>query len=137
MVATLVVVALAAVAIWASAAPYWLRIALTFAVVGWGGSAVWGMLRPPVRSLAWHADGSVDLVLRDGAPHARRDAQGSVQASRKLGPLIVLTVRWPPRERAHLWILPDNLDADTRRRLRMRVGEGGRPDLPSGNADTR
>ncbi|MGH8151385.1 MAG: hypothetical protein ACREPF_01455, partial [Rhodanobacteraceae bacterium] len=66
-----------------------------------------------------------------------RETQGGVSAARVLGPLIVLTVRWPPRERAHLWILPDNLDADTRRRLRVRMASDAGGDVPSGNADTR
>lgn len=134
--ATVVVTLLALLAIWASAGPLWLRLAIAVGVAIWAAVAVRRVLRPRVRSLSWRGDGGVDLVLAAEAPDGR-EAQGGVQAARMLGPLVVLTVRWPPRERAHLWILPDNLDVDTRRRLRMRVGAAGRAGAPSGNADTR
>ncbi|MGH8118503.1 MAG: protein YgfX [Rhodanobacteraceae bacterium] len=135
--ATVIVALLALVAIGMSAGPRWLRVALGVCVAALGGAGLGQLLRPPVRTMAWRADGTVDLALNDSVVDGRRETQGGVSAARVLGPLIVLTVRWPPRERAHLWILPDNLDADTRRRLRMRMASDAGGDVPSGNADTR
>lgn len=134
--ATIIVALLALLAIGMGAGPRWLRVALGLCVAAVGGVGLGHMLRPPVRTMAWRADGTVDLALNDSVGDGRREAQGGVSAARVLGPLIVLTVRWPPRERAHLWILPDNLDADTRRRLRMRMAAGIGGDMSSGNADT-
>jgi toxin CptA len=131
--ATIPVAVLAIIAVSLSALPHWLR-ALSIAFVGgYTGTALFRLLRPRIASVLWRADGSVELVLRcdENTP-----AQGVVQNARIMGPLIVLTVRWPPRERAHLWLLPDNLDADTRRRLRMRLGTAAAGNLVSGNADS-
>ncbi|MGH8183313.1 MAG: protein YgfX [Rhodanobacteraceae bacterium] len=113
----------------------WLHHLLFFVVVAYLVLTLRGLARPPIVSVLWRSDGGVDLKLRDGAPEPGRDVQGIVSAARVVGPLIVLTLRWPPRERTHLWLLPDNLDADTRRRLRMRLGAAGHF-LASGNADS-
>jgi toxin CptA len=95
------------------------------------------MLRPRVEALVWRADGSAEVTLRDNLVESGRAVQGAVGSARILGPLLVLTLRWPPRGRAHLWLLPDNLDADTRRRLRMRLGAEGTTSAASGNTDSR
>ena len=89
-----------------------------------------------MRSILWRADGGADLVLNDRPGDNRREAQGAIQAMRVMGPLIALTLRWPPRGRATLWLLPDSLDVDTRRRLRMRLGADPDGSFASGNADS-
>jgi toxin CptA len=109
---------------------------LTLGIAGIAGAAFGNLLRPRVRSILWRADGGADLVLNDRPSDNRREAQGAIQAMRVMGPLIALTLRWPPRERAHLWLLPDNLDAETRRRLRMRVGAAAGGSPASGNTDS-
>lgn len=126
----------ALIAVWLSGLPHWLHFALTFGIAGIVGAAFGKLLRPRVRSILWRADGGADLVLKDRPGDHRREAQGVIQAMRVIGPLIALTLRWPPRERAHLWLLPDNLDAETRRRLRMRFGTHAGKDPASGNADS-
>lgn len=133
---TLALAALAVVAIWISGAPPWLRW-LSIPLVGACAGVAWGrLLRPRVRTLLWRADGGVELALNDTIVDGAREAIGAVEGGRIMGPLIVLTLRWPRRGRAALWLLPDNLDPDTRRRLRVRlgahVGAGA-----SGNADRR
>lgn len=135
LIATWLVAVLAVLAIWTSGAPHWLHGLLSVAVAALLGVAVGHLLRPRVRAVAWHGDGGVEVTLNDALGDGRRETEGMVSAARILGPLIVLTLRWPPRERAHLWILPDNLDADTRRRLRMRLGASGAP-ATSGSPDT-
>lgn len=134
--ATIVVALLAIFAVSISGSPYWLRSALIIFILVIGSQALVHTLRPRVRTLLWRADGGAEIRLRGNALEDEREVQGALQSARIMGPLIVLTVRWPPRERASLWLLPDNLDADTRRRLRMRLGAGGAGAPASGNADS-
>ncbi|MDE2054747.1 MAG: hypothetical protein KGI62_08700 [Xanthomonadaceae bacterium] len=134
VIATLVVGLLALVAVQLMHGPAWLHHALHLATLAYVAAVVAGMLRPRVKALVWREDGTTDITLRDNA--AGLAVQGVVSGARVLGPLIVLTLRWPPRERAHLWLLPDNLDADTRRRLRMRLGAEAAVAVASGNADS-
>lgn len=125
-------------ALWAvaiSGVPEWLRVLLLVSVVLSGTVSLARLLRPRVQSLLWRADGAVELAVRNRMDRGAA-VLGSLQGARVMGPLIVLVLRWPPRGRASLWLLPDNLDPDTRRRLRMRLGSG-RADTPvSGNADS-
>jgi toxin CptA len=136
ILATLATAMLAMIAVWLSGLPHWAHLALTLGIAGIAGAAFGNLLRPRVRSILWRADGGADLVLNDRPSDNRREAQGAIQAMRVMGPLIALTLRWPPRERAHLWLLPDNLDAETRRRLRMRVGAAAGGSPASGNTDS-
>ncbi|HKV66338.1 MAG TPA: protein YgfX [Rhodanobacteraceae bacterium] len=136
VIATLVVGLLALVAVQLVRGPAWLHHVLHLAIVAYVAAVVAGMLRPRVKALVWREDGTTDITLRDGVVEDGRTVQGAVGSARVLGPLIVLTLRWPPRERAHLWLLPDNLDADTRRRLRMRLGAEAAGATASGNADS-
>jgi toxin CptA len=137
VIATLVVGLLALVAIQLMRGPPWLHHVLHLGTVAYIAAVIAGMLRPQVRALVWRADGSAEITLRDNLVDSGRTVQGVVGSARVLGPLIVLTLRWPPRGRAHLWLLPDNLDADARRRLRMRLGTGSAGTAASGNADSR
>ena len=133
VIMTVLVSVLAVVAVLLAALPHWLHAILIACIGGYAGAALFRLLRPRMRSVLWRADGSVELVLRDNEDTT---IQGIVQNARVMGSLIVLTLRWPPRERAHLWLLPDNLDGDTRRRLKMRLGTDGVGDLVSGNTDS-
>lgn len=129
------VAVLAIVAVWISGVPVWMRAGLTVATAVLVGVAAGRLLRPRVGAVAWRGTGEVDLVLNDTPLDKRREARGEIRASRVMGSLIVLSLRWPPRERASLWLLPDNLGADTRRRLRVRLGVHV-PGAASGNADS-
>ena len=134
--ATVAVGVLAVVAVWISGLPPWAKSLGMVLAAASTAHAVAVMLRPRIKSLILGGDGGVEIRLRDTALEDGAAVQGAVQAARVMGPLIVLTLRWPPRERATLWLLPDNLDADTRRRLRMRLGaEAGH--VLSGNPDSR
>lgn len=135
-VATLAVSLLALWAVAISGAPQWLRVVLLLLVVLYAAISLVRLLRPRIRSLLWRADGTVELVLRDRTLEDAGTALGALHDARVMGPLIVLVLRWPPRGRAMVWLLPDNLDADTRRRLRMRLGTGHAGAPASGNADS-
>lgn len=134
-VATASVALLAIVATWLIRGPAWLHLVLIVIVAAYAVTAIRNLARPSITSLLWRADGGVELTLRDGSTETGRTVQGALQGTRVLGPLIVLTLRWPPRGHATIWLLPDNLDADTRRRLRMRLG-AEIDALASGNADS-
>lgn len=136
VVATFAVSLLAPWAVAISGIPQWLRLAMTVLVVVGGAASLARLLRPRIRSLLWRADGTVELVLRDRAREQDRHVLGELRGARVMGPLIVLVPCWPPRGRAALWLLPDNLDPDTRRRLRMRLGSGDTHAPLSGNADS-
>lgn len=118
---------LALVAIAASGAAPWFAAVLFLLTLGYGACALRRFLRPAVRAVLWREDGGVSIAL------AAREAQGELREVRVVGPLIVLRLHWPPRGRAALWLLPDNLDADTRRRLRIRLALDGNG--ASANAD--
>lgn len=134
--ATVLVAALAVVAAWTNGLSHGWRAVMFALVLVLAVHAVTRLLRPRVKSLLWRLDGGVDVHLHDTVLESGRAVQGTVRGARVMGPLVVLLLQWPPRERAALWLLPDNLDADTRRRLRMRLG-ASRPDRASGNADSR
>jgi toxin CptA len=135
-VATIGVVVLAIAALSWVGGPGWLHGLLLLAIVAYGSWSLISLLRPPVKSVLWRADGGAELTLQDEVSGPRGEVQGAVAYARVLGPLIVLTLRWPPRERMTLWLLPDNLDRDTRRRLRMRLGNATAAGLASGSADS-
>lgn len=135
IIATLAAAALALLAIWLSGLPRPAGLVLSLSTAACAGAALESLLRPRVRTVLWRTDGGADITLNDRLGEGRREVQGTLRAVRVVGPLIALTLRWPPRGGTTLWLLPDNLDADTRRRLRMRLGAvAGR--LASGNADS-
>jgi toxin CptA len=130
LAALLIVLALVAVAV--GGIPLWLKVVLETLTVVYGAWSLWRFLRPCVRALSWRSDGSVSIRLTD-RHGAETEVQGALHGARVLGPLIALRLRWP-HGAASLWLLPDNLDADTRRRLRMRLALDGTQ--PSVNADS-
>ena len=135
-VGTILIAALAIVAVWISGAPRWLRYVLEAVAISSTLGALVRLARPPVRAIVWRADGGLELALHGRVPEAGGSVPGQLPGTRVMGPLIVMTLRWPPRGRAHLWLLPDNLDADTRRRLRMRLATAASGAGASGNADS-
>ncbi len=72
--------------------------------------------RQPLAAAGWHGDDTWTLHLADDS-----QAQGHLCSGRVLGPLIVLRLAWGQGDSTALALLPDNADADTRRRLRMRL----------------
>lgn len=136
VIATLLIAVLALIAAFNVSGPPWLHHLLVAGILASTVTAVYRLLRPVIASLLWRAEGGVELRLRDRTAENGGDALGAVQDARVVGPLIVLTLRWPPRECASLWLLPDNLDADTRRRLRMRLAASGGHGGVSGDTDS-
>jgi len=123
LAAMIVVLIMLAVASIATSGMSWVwKSLLMIACLAYGAVALWRHARPWIRALAWQGDGDVSLTLAERG--ATETGQGSLADARVLGPLIMLSLRWP-KGRATLWLLPDNLGADTRRRLRVRLAMGG------------
>jgi len=90
------------------------RLALAAVVLVVAGAALRRRLRPPLVAVRWRGDGEVRVTLRDGS-----EVEATLRG-RSWGPLIVLALAWRGR-RLGLWLWPDQLDAGSRRRLRMRL----------------
>lgn len=116
MLALMAVAILAVVAVMLCALPLWLRLALAVVVVGYAAQTLHGLRHPKLAKVGWRSDETWGLRLIDGT-----ETEGELRTSRVLGAMIVLRLSWAPRGRAALVLLPDNMDADTRRRLRMRL----------------
>lgn len=117
--ALLAVGALALLAIAISGLPGWARLLLVAIAMAYTARAVTRLRRPVLRALRLRGDDVVELGLANG-----QDAAGTLRGARVLGPLIVLRLAWGAGSRTALVLLPDNLDADTHRRLRVRLGAG-------------
>lgn len=77
------------------------------------------LYRPAIRRCAWYADGQWRVRDARGNDHAANLVRASVR-----GILIVLVLRSPVQRSSALVLLPDNCDADTHRRLRVRLSRG-------------
>jgi toxin CptA len=78
------------------------------------------------RRLGWNADGN--WLLLDAA---QAQAKAELRGWSALGLVLLLRLRTAGGENLSLQLLPDNLDRDTRRRLRIRLEqESGKPLLP-------
>lgn len=106
----------AVVGVLASRLPWSLRIAVCTAVAVYAGWSMRRLLRQPLRAVSWHADDRCTLHLADG-----REATGRLCGGRILGPLVVLRLAWSHGGTTALPLLPDSMDVDTHRRLRMRL----------------
>lgn len=112
---TLAVSALAMLAVALCAMPWWAKALLWLAIVGsWMYPRHYGV-QPP-SAVGWSAAAGWSLRLRDG-----RDLSASLQSWRIMGSCVLVRLVTAERVPLALWLLPDNSDADTRRRLRMRL----------------
>ena len=105
------VTVLAALAPWLSALPWLACGGLSLCALAGGTHAGHRLLRLHPRRIACRADGWV-LLDATGAEHA-----AELLAWRQLGSILTLDWRVGPRARRRVVLTPDNLDADTRRRL--------------------
>jgi len=119
-----VLTGLAWAAVVMSGLPLWAKAILAIGTLVCGAGGLWRYRHPRVVALTWRSDGGVSIRLV-GRGEGGEEVQGELRDARVLGFLIVLHLRWPDRGRASLWLLPDNLDADIRRRLRVRLGSDG------------
>jgi toxin CptA len=104
--------------LWGSLA-WWIELLLIAALLTYLFIEHRRFRRVPVRAVSYRSDGGWSLCLPDG-----ESVEATLVSSRVLGSLTVLRFAWSGGRLA-LAMLPDNLDADTHRCLRMRLREGG------------
>lgn len=107
---------LATVGAFASALPFALALLAAAAASAYAAVVVRRMLSAPIVRCAWHADGQWRVRDRGGIEHAATLRHASVR-----GPMIALVLRAGPLRDVAVILLPDNSDADVRRRLRVRL----------------
>ncbi len=112
------VAGLAALALMLSGMGLPVRVLLAFALVAGLGLAQWRRVPSPT-AVGWHPASGWTLRMADGS-----DAAATLRSFRVLAGCIVLNLAGGGM-RHDLWLLPDNSDADTRRRLRMRLAASG------------
>lgn len=101
----------ATLAPWASALPLALCVTLSLGAGALGLHALWRYWHPPFRRIALRESG---WVLLD---HADVEQDAVLHSHAHLGVLLTLGFRYGPRAYFRAVLAPDNLDADTRRRL--------------------
>ena len=106
---------LAVLAAMVSGAPLWARVALAVASVA---ACVYAIrrLHPPVYAVGWANHSGWTLRGLDGA-----DDAATLVSFRILPQLVLLRLASKRYGKLTLWLMPDNTDADIRRRLRMRL----------------
>jgi toxin CptA len=117
LLVTLGALSLAAIAY--SGVDAWLAVLLVLAVMAYATISFRRGRACRVREAMWRADGGWQLRLHDDTT-----VEARLLEARQMAGAIVLRLGWTPKHREALLLFPDNLDADTRRRLRMRLSEG-------------
>lgn len=116
-IALLLLLALAAII--ASGVPRVVKVLLVGGALVHAAIALARLYRPAIRRCAWYADGQWRVRDAQGNDHAANLIRASVR-----GTLIVLVLHSPVQRSSALVLLPDNCDADTHRRLRVRLSRG-------------
>jgi toxin CptA len=106
----------ALLAIAACGMPAWSKMAMAIVASAYAGWALRDFLYPRCRHLFWHAAGHWRVHDAGGQEHVAELRHASV-----VGGLIVLSFRAPSFGKVSIVLLPDNSDAETRRRLRVRL----------------
>ncbi|HEX7917294.1 protein YgfX [Rudaea sp.] len=116
LLAIAVIAALALVAIVLCGLNSWIKLALATAVLAYALHSSWQFLHPRFAHVMWHSAGH--WRLRDAAEH---EQVGELRHAVVLGALIVLVLRVGPKRTCSFALLPDNVDEEARRRLRVRL----------------
>jgi len=111
-----VVVVLAAMATWFCGAPLAARITLVAVTLASGAWGAHRLRRPPIYAVGWSGQSGWTVRGLDGADDTA--VLASFRVVRQVVLLRLMTHRYGTFT---LWLAPDNSDADTRRRLRMRL----------------
>ena len=103
--------ACAVLAPWLSGLPLALRVAFSLAAAVFGAHALRRHWNSPVRRIAYRASGWTLIDQTD------QEHEAILEFHTHLGVLLALGFRHGPRARLRVVLGPDNLDAETRRRL--------------------
>ncbi|MDR3386246.1 MAG: hypothetical protein P4L92_04275 [Rudaea sp.] len=96
--------------------PAWSKTVLAVGASAYAIGSLLEFLRPRCARLSWHEAGHWRLRAPGGHEHPAELRHATV-----LGDVIVLSLRGPSIGKTSILLLPDNCDADTRRRLRVRL----------------
>jgi toxin CptA len=110
----------ALLAIAACGLPLWSKPGLAIVVSLYAAWALRDFLRSPCRHLLWHAAGHWRVFDAGGREHVAELRHSSI-----VGGLIALSFRAASFGKTSIVLLPDNSDAETRRRLRVRLARVG------------
>jgi toxin CptA len=116
LAALIAVTGLALLAIALSGIPRWSKGVLAAAACAYAGRAYAGLRKAPVRRCAWYESGH--WRVRDASG---QEFEASLRQASVRGACIVLRLHSALGRSSSLVLLPDNCDADTRRRLRVRL----------------
>jgi toxin CptA len=94
----------------------WIKLALAALTLAFALHTSRRLLHPLFVNVMWHSAGH--WRLRDAAG---REQAGELRHAVVLGAVIVLTLRVDPKRTCSFVLLADNGDAETRRRLRVRL----------------
>ena len=109
------VTGLTVIAVMASGAPLLMRVVLASVLVAVCSQAI-RRLQLPIYAVGWASRSGWTLRGLDGADDAAR-----LMSFRIVGQLVLLRLASGRYGKLTLWLMPDNTDADIRRRLRMRL----------------
>ena len=109
------VTCLTVVAVMASGPPLLMRVVLASVLVAVCSQAI-RRLQLPIYAVGWASRSGWTLRGLDGADDAAR-----LTSFRIVGQLVLLRLASGRYGKLTLWLMPDNTDADIRRRLRMRL----------------
>jgi len=126
LAALIAVSGLALLAIALSGVSLWLKGILALAASVYAGRAFAGLRKPPIRRCVWYESGH--WRVRDASSE---ELEASLRQASVRGGCIVLRLHSALARSSTLVLLPDNCDADTRRRLRVRLA---RSDSAAANA---
>jgi toxin CptA len=126
LAALIAISSLALLAIALSGVSFWSKGVLALAACVYAGRAFARLRKPPIRRCAWYESG--DWRVRDASG---REFEASLRQASVRGDCIVLRLTSALARSSTLVLLPDNCNADTRRRLRVRLARG---DSVSANA---
>ncbi|WP_266159299.1 protein YgfX [Dyella silvatica] len=96
--------------------PWWAKCLLLMVTLAAVVRAIRHAVAGQVTAVGWTAAGDWSLRMSGGA-----DALAMLGSFRVLGSFVLLRLVLPDRRSVSLLLAPDNSDADTRRRLRMRL----------------
>ena len=109
------VTCLAVVAVMASGAPVLMRVVLASVLIAVCSQEI-RRLQLPIYAVGWASRSGWTLRGLDGA-----DDAAALLSFRVAGQLVLLRLVSGRYGKLTLWLMPDNTDADIRRRLRMRL----------------
>jgi toxin CptA len=109
------VTVLALLAVLLSGLPWWLKPVFSLGAMAACRQAL-RSLRLPVVAVGWSGRSGWSLHGRDGA-----DEPAALLSHKVVRNAVLLRMASRRHGKLTLWLMPDNTDADTRRRLRMRL----------------